>query len=167
MLVKRHNNKAILVPMKKRHYNKAILVPIATRAYSGTVPELQICSVGTLWMYSVSKYAACLRHLFTALRRGLHRCRWICYCRGLVGQSDQNDPIHLNLSCLTPVLFCPVLFFLLFFLWCDFFLIGSHHSPSVSTIFLPPSKFHAPILELLSLMSGQCTNPGPPYPSPV
>ena len=31
----------------------------------------------------------------------------------------------------------------------------------------PPSKFYSPIYELILLMSGQCTSPGPPYPCPV
>ena len=58
-------------------------------------------------------------------------------------------------------------FFLHFFLWCDLLLTGSHHFPSVSTISLPPSKSPVPIHELILLMSGQCTNPGSPYPCPV
>ena len=38
-----------------------------------------------------------------------------------------------------------------------------HHSPSVSTIPLTPSKSR----KLILLMLGQCTNPGPPYYCPV
>ena len=56
--------------------------------------------------------------------------------------------------------------FLPFFLRCNLSLTGSHHSPSVSIIPLPPSKSHAPFHELILLMSGQCTNPGSPYPCP-
>ena len=57
--------------------------------------------------------------------------------------------------------------FLPFFLWCKLLRTESHQSPLVGTIPLPPSRSHAPIHELILLMSGQCTNPGPPYPCPV
>ena len=66
-----------------------------------------------------------------------------------------------------PLFFLPNPTFLPFFLWCDLLLTGSHHSPSVSTIPIPPSKSDAPIHELILLMSAQCTNPVSPYSCPV
>ena len=53
-----------------------------------------------------------------------------------------------------------------FFLW-DLLLTGFHHPPLFSIISLPPSEFYFPIHELILLMSGQCTYPGPSFSCPV
>ena len=80
-------------------------------------------------------------------------------CR--IKRSQQSQTSLVQSSVFTHYLFPP------FFPWCVPLLTGSHHSPSVSIISLLPPKSHAPIHELILLMSGQCTNPGPSYPCPV
>ena len=80
--------------------------------------------------------------------------------RGLTRVLEQTEPKLPNLS-------CPIPFFYPFSYGTTFGWLGRTIPPLVSTIPLPPSKFNSPIHEVILLMSGQCTNPGPRFRSPV
>ena len=97
---------------------------------------------------------------------GLSCCHGLYCYWGPVVMLDQTEPVISNLSCPTPRFFCRSPFSTLFSMVRPF-ADWVAPPPSVSKIPLPRPKSRAPIHELILLMLGQCTNPGPSYPCPV